>query len=97
MNLKVIFSPDFKKQYGKIKDKHIRFEIIKCFKKLKTYPELGKPLKGNLANFRAERIGHFRLIYSIEQDAVILHYLEHRDGVYTKFVEKYINYNGFYN
>jgi mRNA-degrading endonuclease RelE of RelBE toxin-antitoxin system len=87
----------FKKQFGKIKDNHTRIEIVKCLRKLEQQPELGKPLNHNLKNHRAERISCFRLIYSIENDCVIIHEIEHRARIYHNFAEKYINYNSFYN
>ncbi|MBT7892722.1 MAG: type II toxin-antitoxin system RelE/ParE family toxin, partial [Deltaproteobacteria bacterium] len=44
--------------------------------KLTTNPiDFGKPLSGNLADFRKLRVGDFRIVYQIQQTEVIIYVL----------------------
>jgi mRNA-degrading endonuclease RelE of RelBE toxin-antitoxin system len=80
--MEIIFSDDFKKEFGKIKDKETRLKIIKQIKKLFENPELGKPLKYELKNHRSLRIHPFRIIYRLELKKIIINCFDHRKDVY---------------
>lgn len=68
----------------------------KQIRKIEQYPELGKPLKYELSNYRSIRVSSFRLIYKIENNDITFVYFDKRDNIYEKLV-KYLNYNCFYN
>lgn len=76
-----VFSNRFFKSYGKC-DSHIKSLLDKLVQKILSNPELGKPLRYNLAGTRAERLGKFRVIYEQKGDFVIFHEFEHRKKVY---------------
>ena len=81
--MEIIFSDEFKKDFQKIKDKTTRIRIIKQLKKLAETPETGKPLKYDLKNHRSLRVPHFRIIYRIEKDKIIINCFDHRKEVYS--------------
>jgi addiction module RelE/StbE family toxin len=80
--MQIIFSPEFKKEFKKIKDAKTRLKIIKQIKKLKDNPEAGKPLQYELKNHRSLRVHPFRLIYRIEANKIIINCFDHRKEVY---------------
>ena len=52
-------------------------------KKLTTLPEFfGKPLRNSLKGFRKLRIGNYRVIFIIQNDTVVVTYIDHRSTVY---------------
>ncbi len=80
--MEIIFSNDFKKDFKKIKDKNIRLKIIKQLKKLSKNPNVGKPLKYTLKNYRSLRIPPYRIIYHIEKEVIMVNCFDHRKKVY---------------
>ncbi|MEA3378676.1 MAG: type II toxin-antitoxin system RelE/ParE family toxin [Nanoarchaeota archaeon] len=80
--MEIIFSDEFKHDYKKIKDKSIRLKLLKQLKKLKDWPESGKPLKYKLKNHKCLRVPPFRIIYRIEKGRIIINCFEHRKNVY---------------
>ena len=70
------FDNEFKKKH---RDKLEWLERIK--EKLRTYPEIGKPLKGRLQGIWQIRIGPFRVWYEINDadKKVILKTILHKD------------------
>ncbi|MFH1521375.1 MAG: type II toxin-antitoxin system RelE/ParE family toxin [archaeon] len=65
-------------------DNPIKTRVINKIEKLKTQPDLGKPMTGQLAGLRSLRIGFYRAIYSIEHEklSILVIKLGHRKNVY---------------
>ena len=75
----VIFDSDFKKDFKKIKDKSIKYKIIKQISKIKENPEIGKPMRYYRKGTRELYISPFRLSYRIERNTVYILALYHKD------------------
>ena len=85
-HLKVTSS--FQRILTKLKRRHspLLGEIDRSVEKILTQPELGKPLRHNLKNFRRIHIeGSFVLLYEIHNDEVRLIDFDHHDKVYKKY------------
>jgi len=70
--------------YFKKLDSENKIRIGKKLEDLKTNPELGKPLTGNLSGLWSLRIGKYRLIYQIKNQELVIFILDlgHRKNVY---------------
>ncbi len=77
--VEVIFDPDFKKDFKKIKDRSIKDKIIKQISKIKDNPEIGKPMRYDRKGTRELYISAFRLSYKVERDMVYILDLYHKD------------------
>lgn len=78
--VEVIFEPNFKKKFQKIRDKFTKEKIIKQILKIKTNPEIGKPMGYSRKNTRELYISPFRLSYSIKnKELVYLLDIYHKD------------------
>ncbi len=77
--VKVIFDPDFKKKFSKVKDKQLKLKIIKQIKKLKENPEIGKPMRYSRKGTRELYISPYRLSYLFKEDIIYLLDLYHKD------------------
>lgn len=75
----VIFDPDFKKDFKKIKNKDIKDKLIKQISKIKDNPEIGKPMMYDRKGTRELYIMPYRLSYKIEGDTVYILALYHKD------------------
>ena len=82
MNLKIVYSPSFLREFKKIKDNKSREKLLKIIKKISKFPEFGKPLKYELKNFRSLRIKPYRIIYSLREGKIYLNIFEHRKSAY---------------
>ena len=78
----VVFSEEFKNQFKKLKDQKSKEILKKHIKKLCENPELGKPLEGSYKGVRSERVGPFRLLYSLKGETLYLIRFRHRKKVY---------------
>lgn len=78
----VITTEDYEKNTKHIKDKETKERIKKQIKKIIENPEIGKPLTHDLKGERSVHIKPFRLIYTFENDKLILLRFEHRKEVY---------------
>jgi len=56
--------------------------MLKSITKIQEKPELGKPLKNELAGFFSERFGGYRIIYSFDDNSVYLHRCRKRSEGY---------------
>ena len=72
----------FLKEFEKIKDKSTKDKLIKHIDKILENPEIGKPLTHNLKGERSVHIKPFRLVYTFENDKIVLLRFEHRKEVY---------------
>jgi len=75
----VIFDSLFKKEFRKIKNPIIKEKVIKQISKIKTYPEIGKPMKYSRKGTRELYIPPFRLSYTFDGETVYILYLYHKD------------------
>ena len=64
------------------KDKLLYIAIQKKIIQIAENPYLGKPLKNVLKNKRRAHVGHFVLIYEINENKIIFLDFEHHDSVY---------------
>jgi mRNA interferase RelE/StbE len=78
----------FKKSVSKDLKKIIRSDIVRIFNKLDSdlsqradqFPEL----QGSFAGLRKYKVGDYRIIYAILQDAILIVRIQHRKDVYRK-------------
>ena len=77
--VEVIFDPNFKKDFKKIKDKSVKEKIIKQVSKIKDNPEIGKPMRFDRKGTRELYISPWRLSYRLEGDIVYVLALYHKD------------------
>jgi len=68
----IIFDDNFKRVFSKIKDTLLKTKIIKQIEKIKTNPEVGKPMRNVRKGTRELYIKPFRLSYryDINEDKV---------------------------
>lgn len=78
----VVVSGEFRQQLKKLKDRKSREILKKHVKKLCGNPELGKPLEGAYKGVRSERVGPFRLLYSVKGETLYLVRFRHRKNAY---------------
>jgi len=72
----------FLKEFERIKDKSTKDKLIKHIDKILENPEIGKPLTHSLKGERSVHIKPLRLIYTFENDKIVLLRFEHRKEVY---------------
>lgn len=77
--VEVIFDPEFKKDFKKIKDKSIKEKIIKQLSKIRDNLEIGKPMKFDRKKTRELYVSPWRLSYKLEGDIVYILALYHKD------------------
>jgi len=75
----VVFDPDFRKDFKKIKDNSTKEKIIKQVSKIKDNPEIGKPMRYTRKGTRELYIPPFRLSYKVEGNTVYILALYHKD------------------
>ncbi len=77
----VLFDKKFKELFSKIKDNSTKIKIIKQIEKIKTNPEVGKPMRNVRRGTRELYIKPFRLSYEYlkEQNLVYILDLYHKD------------------
>jgi YafQ family addiction module toxin component len=84
MSYQIKFTPFFEKQLKKIKKKDkVLFErLCKKLKEIRVNPEHYKPLKNKLKGNRRAHIDPFIIIFEIQNELVIIHYVKHHDNAY---------------
>jgi len=75
----VIFDPEFKRNFKKIKDQATKEKLIKQIQKIKTEPEIGKPMRYSRKGTRELYIAPFRLSYKVEGETIYILDLYHKD------------------
>lgn len=78
----IVWTQKFEQEFKKIKDRITQDKIEKQIKKVLKNPDIGKPLKYDLKGERTIYVKPFRLIYTVQQNKLILLRFEHRNGVY---------------
>ncbi|MFH1106277.1 MAG: type II toxin-antitoxin system RelE/ParE family toxin [Candidatus Micrarchaeota archaeon] len=79
--MEVQFSEHFQRSFKKL-DKSSREGVLEAVKILSDLPKAGKKLRGRLSAYYSLRVGKYRVIYSVETNAVRLHDIGHRQNVY---------------
>ena len=77
--VEVIFEPNFKRNFKKIKNREVKDRIIKQVQKIRANPELGKPMRYGRKGTREIYIDSFRLSYRIEENIIYVLALYHKD------------------
>ena len=77
--VEVIFDPDFKKKFKKIKDNSMKAKIINQINKIKDNPEIGKPMRYSRKGTREVYVSPFRLSYKAENELIYILDLYHKD------------------
>jgi addiction module RelE/StbE family toxin len=80
----IVHTASFKHDVKKIKDKTLKERLRTQIQKVTENPKFGKPLKYSLKGEWSIRIKHYRLIYKVEGDKLILLRFEHRKDVYER-------------
>ena len=82
---KIIFAPTAEKQFLNL-NRLVRVRIAAAIAKLADEPLLGKPLKGQLKEYRSYRVGDYRVIYYIKQREILVYVVAvaHRRDVYRQ-------------
>ncbi len=83
---KVRLSLEAEKVFAK-SDKTLAKKLARCFKNLEDNPRYHpniKPLKGSYSGYYRYRVGDYRVVYSIEDELVIVNVIliAHRSKVY---------------
>lgn len=88
MKYRIFYHPDVKKEDLPAIPSNIRQRIKRAIEeRLLNEPlKYGSPLKRSLRGYRKLRIGDYRVIYRIEEDAVVVLKIGHRKDVYNKVV-----------
>ena len=74
--VEVIFLDKFKQTFSKIKDNLLKEKIIKQIEKIKTNPEVGKPMRNVKKGTRELYVAPFRLSYEYLKDKNIVYILD---------------------
>jgi YafQ family addiction module toxin component len=84
MEYQIRFTPFFENQLKKIKKKdNVLFErLTKKLKEIRQNPEHYKPLKNVLKGMRSVHLDPFVIIFEIEGNLIIVHYVKHHDDAY---------------
>lgn len=79
--VEIIFTEEFKDIFSRIKDRFTKDKIIKQIEKIKTNPEVGKPMRNVRKSTRELYIGSFRLSYEYLKDKNLIYMLDiyHKD------------------
>lgn len=77
----VLFDKKFKELFSKIKDNSTKIKIIKQIEKIKTNPEVGKPMRNVRRGTRELYIKPFRLSYEYLKEKNLVYILDvyHKD------------------
>jgi mRNA-degrading endonuclease RelE of RelBE toxin-antitoxin system len=78
--VEVILDPNFQRIFSKIKDASLKERIIKQIEKIKTLPDIGKPMMYGRKGTRELRVASFRLSYEYIQSSNTVYILD----FYTK-------------
>lgn len=78
---KIVFLKKAEKDLKKITQNEVRRIFTKISTDLSDNPGKHKELKGNSGIF-SYRVGSYRIIYSIENDTIVISKVDHRKDVY---------------
>ncbi len=78
----IVYTQKFERDVRKIRDNSVKVRLRKQIEKIPVDPQLGKPLRYGLKGEWTIRIKPYRLIYTVQEDRLILLRFEHRKEVY---------------
>ncbi|MBI4894256.1 MAG: type II toxin-antitoxin system RelE/ParE family toxin [Candidatus Aenigmarchaeota archaeon] len=78
----VISTQDFQTQINKISGTPLLEKLKKQIRKIVTNPDFGKPLMHGLAGYRTVYVKPYRILYSFDDNTILLVKFEHRKKVY---------------
>ncbi len=86
-SIKVSYSGYFKKAIEKLKKKDggLYGRLIKQVEKTIYEPNIGKPLRYSLKNYRRLHIGSFVLVYEFSNSEIRFIDFDHHDKIYKKY------------
>ena len=79
----IAYTHEFRRGIKKVRDKAMQTKVKKMVEKIIDNPDVGKPLRYELAGLRSVRVPPFRILYEHTGDRLIFHTFEHRDTVYS--------------
>jgi mRNA-degrading endonuclease RelE of RelBE toxin-antitoxin system len=79
----ITYTHEVRRQIKKIRDKDTQTKVKKLVEKIIDNPDIGKPLRYELAGLRSVRVPPFRILYELSGDCLVFHTFEHRDTVYS--------------
>ncbi len=79
----ISYTYEFRRGIKKVRDKAMQIKVKKIVQKIIDNPDVGKPLRYELAGLRSVRVPPFRILYELSGDRLIFHTFEHRDAVYS--------------
>jgi len=83
----VRYHPQVKKKIDRIPHSW-RPRIRQVIGELAHHPQKGKRLRGKLAGMRSHRAGNYRIIYTIEKEALYVLCNRHRSDVYEESIKR---------
>ena len=83
--MKVDYSRKAVKQLKKL-SRQKQIVVLRRIQRLKSDPQAGKRLKGELADFRSLKVWPYRILYrySSQKKILLIDVIQHRQGVYKK-------------
>lgn len=82
MKYKVAFKKSVSRDLKKIDKEQVDKILIKIDKELSTKADQYTELKGSFSGLRKCRVGHYRIIFTIINDTVLILRIKHRKNVY---------------
>ena len=82
-NFELIFTKEFAKRLKRL-DRQTQIRILKELKILEDKPFASKQLVGRLSELKSFRVGDYRIIYQVSEQAVIIRTIGHRKKVYDR-------------
>jgi mRNA-degrading endonuclease RelE of RelBE toxin-antitoxin system len=82
-DMHITYTHEFRREIKKIRDKAMQTKVKKIVERIIDNPDIGKPLRYELAGLRSVRVPPFRILYELSGDYLIFHTFEHRDTVYS--------------
>jgi len=77
--VEIIYDPEFKRNFQKLKNKETKDRIIKQIAKIKNNPDIGKPMRYGRKGTRELYITPWRLSYCVEGEMIYILALYHKD------------------
>ncbi len=81
MTFQICYLPKAFKQLEKL-DKTGQAQILKRLERLAEDPDLAKHLSYGFKDYWSERVGKYRIVYSLEPNTILVAKIEHRDTAY---------------
>ncbi len=82
-DMHLTYTHEFRRGIKKVRDKAMQTKVKKIVERIIDNPDIGKPLRYELAGLRSVRLPPFRILYELSGDCLIFHTFEHRDTVYS--------------